>query len=181
MNHLTDPDKPKSWNPSQLRPGLPDQDLAEDLAAFFMKITNEFEPLDMSKIPVTYSNPLPILAPHKVADMIRKAKKPSSTVQGDIILSLVGELADFIAIPVTRVFNIAHLTLSWPGPWKLETQTPIPKTSNPSTYEEIRNILCTNLMSKILESILLDLLQKEIPLKYSQLGGIRNWNKPLLY
>ena len=55
----------------------------------------------------------------------------------------------------------------------METQTAIPKTHSPANYNELRNISCTNFLSKILESFVLERLQNEIELKYSQFGGVR--------
>ena len=173
LSHLADTDKPKTWDVSQLRPDLSELELSEELATYFNKVTDTFTPLTDDPTPVTYSSPIPLLGPEMVAEMLRKAKKPSSTVDGDILPCLVNGLSDSIAVPLTRIFNICHMTYRWPSPWKVETQTPIPKTNNPTKFEELRNISCTNLMPKVMESILLERLQTEIPLKYAQFGGVK--------
>ena len=64
-------------------------------------------------------------------------------------------------------------TLSWPTIWKSETVNVIPKNSAPSGLQELRNLSCTPLFSKILESFILDRLKKEVVLSPKQYGGIK--------
>ena len=64
-------------------------------------------------------------------------------------------------------------SLTWPSAWKEETQSAIPKSASPKTYEELRNISCTNFLAKILESFLFDRLSQEVKLKNNQYGGIK--------
>ena len=152
---------------------MSDLDLAEDLAKYFIKITDTFVPLDPAHLPVTFSTPFDPLLPYDVSQRIRSSKKPRSAVDGDVLPCMVNACSDIIAIPATRIFNIALQTKKWPKRWKIETQTPIPKKGHPSSYDELRNISCTNLLSKILESYVLERLQAEVTLKYSQFGGIK--------
>ena len=61
----------------------------------------------------------------------------------------------------------------WPVNWKVEHVTVIPKNSCPSGFEELRNISCTLLVSKILESYVLEWAMEEVTTKYNQYGGVR--------
>ena len=45
------PEKPQSFDVRALRPWVPDQDVAEELADYFNRIYHEFEPLRESEIP----------------------------------------------------------------------------------------------------------------------------------
>ena len=173
LHHIYDADAPQKWTVNQLAPELTDLELAEDLAKYFVRITDEFEPLVMNNLPVTYSVALPVLLPHEVAQRIRSAKKPQSAVDGDVLPCMINQYSDLIAIPATRIFNIALQMKKWPQLWKIETQTPIPKKGIPGSYSNLRNISCTNYLSKILESFVLERLQSEVKFKYSQFGGIK--------
>lgn len=173
LRHINDPERKPKWSINQLKPELTDTELAEDLALFFIKISDEFIPLDTSNLPVTFGSPFQEVLPHVVATRIRAAKKPPSMVEGDILPVLLNECADLLAIPATRIFNICLQSKTWPAEWRMESQTPIPKKGNPSTYDELRNITCTNFLSKIMETFVMDKLQQEVKLKYSQFGGVK--------
>ena len=55
----------------------------------------------------------------------------------------------------------------------METVTIIPKKNNPSTLAECRNLSCTPLFSKVLETIILEQLKREVQLGDSQYGGVK--------
>lgn len=61
----------------------------------------------------------------------------------------------------------------WPHPWKLETQTAIPKKSGEESFDLLRNLSCTNGLSKVLESIVLERLLREVEIRHNQFGGIK--------
>ena len=63
---------------------------------------------------------------------------------------MVTELSDILAIPLTDIYNTARCYHSWPELWKEETMIIIPKSQNPTTYSELRNLSCTPLFSKVL-------------------------------
>ena len=55
----------------------------------------------------------------------------------------------------------------------MEHVTVIPKCSNPETFGDLRNISCTNFVSKVLESYVLEWAQEEVTIKFTQFGGVR--------
>ena len=61
LKELSIPDRPAPWTVTSLRPSLSSQVLAEELAEYFVKITNEFAPLPTRR-PQDLRQP--ILAPH---------------------------------------------------------------------------------------------------------------------
>ena len=75
LNRIKDAEKPQQWSINSLRPKLSDHQLANQLANFFSRITNEFVPINMTSLPVTYSNPIPALEPFAVAAKIKDGKK----------------------------------------------------------------------------------------------------------
>ena len=69
----------------------------------------------------------------------------------------------------------------------METQSAIPKSDEALTMDQLRNLSCTNALSKVLETFVLDRLREEVSLKPNQFGGVRGsgtnhflietWNK----
>ena len=104
---------------------------------------------------------------------MKKFRKPKSMVKGDIFPSTVTKFADFLAIPLTSIYNEVAETLVWPDTWKVEYVTIIPKVSVPEGFGDLRNISCTLLVSKILESYVLEWAVEEVTVKTNQYGGVR--------
>ena len=189
LKDLAVPDRPKPWTVNQIRPGRSEEEIAEELAEYFSRITDGFTPLTDGDLPRTYSNPYCMVMPHEVAEKIRSSKKSKSAVAGDIPPILQNKLSDIIAIPATRIINHSLNAKIWPSSWRVETQSAIPKCNAPSDFDELRNVSCTNVLSKIMESYVLEKLQSEIHLKRDQFGGIKGsgtlhfllecWNKIL--
>ena len=94
-------------------------------------------------------------------------------VYGDINPKLVTQFADLLAQPVCYIYNQTLNMLEWPNIWKTETVTLIPKNQSPDSISELRNFSCTPLLSKILESFILDKLKREVKLSDQQYGGIK--------
>ena len=82
-------------------------------------------------------------------------------------------MADFFAIPLASIYNEISRTKIWPKIWKEEFVTVIPKRSNPGSINDLRNILCTMLASKMYESYVLEWLQKQVKVKNNQFGGVK--------
>ena len=55
--------------------------------------------------------------------------------------------------------------------WKIEIVTVIPKSGDPETFDQLRNISCTLLVSKIYESYVLLWAKEEVSLRNNQYGG----------
>ena len=94
-------------------------------------------------------------------------------VQGDIFPGLVSKYADLLAIPLCEIFNEVTRTRVWPLIWKQEFVTVIPKKTVPTCLNDLRNISCTLLPSKIYESYVLNWLQDEVSTKKNQYGGVK--------
>ena len=152
---------------------MKDDQIANELAAYFNRISQEFTLLEPDDIPRTHDRPLPVLEPYQVAGRIRAFKKPKSKVKGDIFPSLMDRFGLLMAIPLTDIYNEMTQTSVWPLCWKQEFVTVIPKCSAPAGLGDLRNISCTMLASKIYESFLLNWLSTEVRCKYNQYGGIK--------
>ena len=102
---------------------------------------------------------------------MKNAKKPTSTVPGDIPSKFFTLYPSMLAIPVTHVFNLITSEKSWPSAWKIEYVTVIPKVTDPQQPNECRNISCTNFLSKLYQSFVLDWSRQKVKPKINQYGG----------
>ena len=158
------------WNLLDLFPGTTNEEACNQTASYFTRITDQFDPLPPARAAGAMRRPI---TEAEVELKLKAAKKPNSTVRGDILPRLMKEHYRELVKPITRIFNAVFSTNSWPSAWKEETTVVIPKVSNPSSLGECRNISCTPFLSKVLESVLLDDLRKEIPVDKVQYGGLK--------
>ena len=166
-------EKPPQFDVRSLFPNLSDLDVAEKLADHFNGISQEFDGLDPASVPSTYSSEVQILTVSQVATRLKKFKKPKSMVRHDIFPSLVTDSAQYLAGPLTDIFNTISRTKTWPMLWKQEFVTPIPKKSIPASINDLRNISCTALFSKVYESFVLGWLNEQVGMRSNQMGGMR--------
>ena len=155
-------ERPKSFDIRELKPEMSNVELANDVAGFFNRISNEFEPLDPFDIPRTYERDLPLLSAAQVEKCLKTCKKPVSMVDGDIFPKLVNNCAGALSIPLSNIFNTITSTSVWPISWKKEIVTVIPKKNMPESYSDLRNISCTKLFSKVYEGYVLEWAMEEI-------------------
>ena len=108
---------------------------------------------------------------YQVAAILKSIKIPKSVVKGDITPTLVTKFSDILTIPLTDIFNQVIKQWEWPDLWRRETIVVIPKKSSPESLAECRNLSCTPLFSKALETIVLKRLKEETRFRASQYGG----------
>ena len=101
-------------------------------------------------------NNKPILSEHEVYRKLVKAKKPNSTVPGDIPVKLVKEFSPELAAPITKIYNRITETAEYPRQWVTEHQIVIPKVNPPLSEDDTRNIASTPFFSKLYESFIGD-------------------------
>ena len=130
--------------------------------------------MDLSSIPSTYSLG-PRIEEQEVARQLRVMRKPRSMVPGDIFPQLVSNYNVALSFPLTVIFNAVTDQFHWPVCWKREFVTIIPKGPSPESLGQCRNISCTNLFSKVLESFMLDWSWSQIGsnMRPNQYGGMK--------
>ena len=153
--------------------GISDIDAAELLAGHFNGISSEFNGLPPGSVPVTFSSPLQVLTREAVANRLISIKKPKSMIKHDIFPALVKDSAFHLAGPLTHIFNTISFSGTWPLKWKEEFVTPIPKKSVPESMNDLRNISCTALFSKVYETFVLSWLSEQVGMRANQLGGMK--------
>ena len=166
-------EKPPDFDVRDLYPGQPDGAVAESLAVHFNAISSEFAGLQEGDVPDAIDLDLPMLDQEQVAKRLRDIKKPKSMVLGDVFPALINRSSHLLAIPLTSIFNSITATASWPLSWKTEYVTPIPKKPHPETPDDLRNISCTQLVSKAYESFVLEWLNSQVKVRTNQFGGMK--------
>ena len=170
LNLLKGKNQPQRWTPDSLFPGLDQGEVAENCAEFFNGISSEFEQIRRPVPPDEQVDP-PLV--FQIAGRLRSIKKSNALVPGDLDKRVVTACCDALAVPLAMIYEEVFKSCVWPGSWKRETVTIIPKNSAPASLSETRNISCTPLFSKLLESFLLEHLKRQVRLNNTQFGGIK--------
>ena len=157
--------------------GMNPQQQVEAVAEAFASVSCEYEPVKLSELPAYLpAEEAPKIEVYKVYQRIQEQKKTKSTLPIDIPQALRKEAAEFLAEPLTDIFNACLEQGIYPRPWKKEWVTPVPK-GKPNiilkSLKDVRKIASTSDYSKIFEHCLLDLINKDISHKLSkrQYGG----------
>ena len=166
-------EKPPDFDVRDLYPGRSELKVAEELATHFNSISSEFGGLQEGDIPQALDLDLPTLIEEQVAKRLRDIKKPRSTVAGDIFPALINRASHMLAIPLTNIFNSITRNADWPADWKVKYVTPIPKKTHPESADDLRNISCTQLLSKTYESFVLEWLNSQVAVWSNQFGGAK--------
>ena len=140
--------------------GLSHAQVAEIIATHFSSISQEYTPLDVSRLPpnirawlgTNHQTLIPRLSVREVEKRLTKAKKPHGIVPGDLPKKLVQICISTIAYPASIIFNRITQTAEYPWIWKVEHQVALPKGPIPETIDELRNIAKTSFLSKVYES-----------------------------
>ena len=152
----------------------PDEQV-QKVANSMAKVSNEYQPVDISKLPAYLpSERPPQTEEHKVWNQIKKQKKTKTTLELDIPDKLRQEAAIFLAKPLTNVFNSCLQQGVYPRIWKLEYVTPVPKKAKAlKNLNDVRKIASTSDYSKAFEHILLQWINEDISKNLSkrQYGG----------
>lgn len=92
-------------------------------------------------------------------------------MKGDIFPQLINRSSAHLALPLTNIYNGITTTQEWPKIWKTEYVPPIPKKTIPETPDNLQNISCTQLLSKVYEGFVLEWLS--VKLRTKQYGWVK--------
>ena len=168
---------------------LSNDEIANDLGAYFSQISQEYQPLDQKLLPDRVNSKLnspnaqiPSIEPHTIYEKIKEMTIPDSTVPGDFPPRIWKEFSLYLADPVSVIANQILSTGQWPDSWKTEYVTVIEKETDPKSKEDLRNISLTQFISKLVENLIYDLLIEQWgeKLDSGQFGG-RHGYSVLLY
>ena len=168
---------------------LSTHEAADLIAEHFSRISQEFPPLNTNELPeqvtLKLNSPesesvIPVISEFEVFKNIEKANKPKAGVPGDLPKKLVTEFAPELSKPVSAIFNNVVQSsrqgvAKWPSSWKQEFGTPLQKTTNPESEDDLRIISLTAFFSKVLEKFVVTWLLSYIQEKLDprQFGGLK--------
>jgi hypothetical protein len=101
--------------------GKTDKECAEAVADGFAFVSNQYEPLDRSKLPAYLpSFPPPQVEEYQGYEKLKKLKNTKTTLPIDIPNKLRNEVAIELAKPLTHIINECLAQGRFPAPWKRE-------------------------------------------------------------
>ena len=163
--------------------GFSPSEVAEDIANHFSSISNKYKPFEWNdlsdeinkKIEDIKSEDIPQVTDFDVYKKILTAKKPKSSVPGDIPKRIIKEFSVEISNPLAIIFNKALTEGEYPQDWKTEYGTAIPKVPNPETLDDTRLLSLTKFTSKLFEAFLVQWILEIVgpDLDPSQFGGLK--------
>ena len=167
--------------PNHAAEGLTDQQCAERIADHFAAISAEFLPLDTALLPEKVKVRLsdisvpPNITERLVQDTLMAAKKPRSTVPGDLPRDIVKEFSLELVKPLHRLIEKIVQSAEWPHDWKIEYVTPLAKINEPEDEDDLRPISLTQLFSKVTEQLIVKWILEHIgdKIDFRQYGGIQ--------
>ena len=146
--------------------GLSDRECAEAVAQSFAAVSQEYSPLDRTKLPAFLPAGRPMQVNiFQVIDRIKKIGKTKSTLPIDIPDKLRTKCALDLAEPMTDIINSCLLDGSFPRAWRREWVTPVPKLKpgeELKTCDDVRKVASTSDYSKVFETFLRDWITEDI-------------------
>ena len=137
---------------------LPPETAADEVNSHFAAICQTLPPLNTPSLPAYLPSPSP---PHsvQVADVVKRIKKFKSnraTTPIDLPIKIYKEFALELATPLCSIINASLSQSSVPDDWKVSYVTPLPKTTNPQSLNDLRPVAITPIPSLICEDFVFD-------------------------
>ena len=158
---------------------LPVSEQAELIADSFSKVSQEYEKLRVEdiKIPEFSENEIPQFNEDEIRDILSQMDTNKSNVCGDIPARILKTFAASIAKPVKDLINSSIRQGKWPGIFKLEIVTPVPKEYPTQNVDQLRNISGLLNLDKVAEKliskmIISDMKAKLDPTQYANQKGL---------
>ena len=148
---------------------------AQKIAEHFASISNEYLPIDNSKLPSYLpAPPPPQVTEYDVYLRLVRLKKTRSTLPLDIPDKIRQECAALLSGPLSTIINNSLNQSIYPKLWKQEWTTPVPKIPNPIEISDLRKIAGTSDYSKLYEGFLKDWIMEDIwgNIDIGQFGGL---------
>ena len=187
VNCLKHREAPKRWEIKQMFPEDSEPEIAEKVAEYFNRISNEYTPV----LPPTPTESV-LFPPFNKEEIIKKLKlikKPKGLLNGDIFGKLNNKFGDALATPLYHIFEQVRTTAEWPLLWKSEIVTVIPKNSSPARLNDC--VISPARLSTLnsWKALYWKKLKSEVTLSDTQYGGqkgcgfdhflIETWNTVL--
>ena len=150
------------WTPYDAVPDEDDREKArETMADFFSNISQEYKPLQHTKLPHDDARPIKVNE-ENLAQLLRKINVPGAGVDGDVDANTLRSCSDTLAKPLANIYNAMFEEGHWPSCWKKETCVILPKKPGASDLGKTRPISMTSMWSKMGERVLWSFIEREI-------------------
>ena len=118
---------------------------------FFASVSDDFTPLDYCTLPAFLPAPkqLPVISVYEVKSKLANIKVSKAAGPGGILNRVLREFSDEQANPITELFNRSFEAGFVPEWWKQSFISPIPKTRQAQSENDLRPISLTPTLSKI--------------------------------
>ena len=136
--------------PEHASQNLTNQEAAEQIAAHFAEISQQYPSLSVDLLPDRVQVKLqeestpPTITEWETMEKINAAKKPKSGVPGDLPRLITKEFGIELSVPMCLILNNIFKTAHWPKTWLQEYVTPLAKIPQPETEDDLRPISLTN-------------------------------------
>ena len=153
---------------------------AEEIANFFSKISQEYDPLSIDTLPDRVRKQLlldpcdhPSFEEYDIYQELCGTKKTCS-VPGDVPSEILDEFLPEFCTPITAIINKTFSSHQWPNSFKKEFGVPLNKIPVPQSEDDLRSIGLTPYLSKRIEKLLIKWIWKYIAphIGSDQLGGL---------
>ena len=177
LDKLREDKNASQFDVRKMWPDQTEEEILEKLSAYFSDISREYPPLtddfirDLTR-DMEDDNASKEWTETDTIGLVSKYKLPKTTVSIDPPVQLLAATFANSVWPMTEMFRAILNGQQWPAIWKREVSV-ITKKTNPDAVEELRNISCTSVFSKLMESVLLSRLQAETSLSRNQYGGLK--------
>ena len=157
-------DRTRIFNTNKIKKHLSDMEQAEAIADSFAKISNEYEPINRSKIELSEIAPDDILVvtDDEVLKILKGLKLNKAVPKNDVPAKVYKRFAEQLSGPLAALFNECIEQGVWPEFMKIESVTPVPKVTCPKTLDDLRKISGLLNISKILEKVIVKYLVQDI-------------------
>ena len=152
---------------------------AELIADKFAEVSQGYERLNTDDIDVPQfsENDIPKITEEDVIEILSGLDTNKSNIEGDVPAKIFKHFASQLGKPVASVTNSLIQQGCWPGIFKLEIVTPVPKTYPLKNIDDLRNISGLINLEKISEKIISKMLISDMkdnidPSQYANQKGL---------
>ena len=152
--------------------------LASRLNRYFISVTSDIQPLDLSALPAFLPSPdqPPVITTSAVRSKLLGLSAYKAPGPDGVPARILKEFAPELAEPVATIFNRSVSSGVFPTQWKDSCLTPIPKVKPVTGDGDLRPIALTAVLSKVLKDFSVEWLIDDIkhvidPKQFGSLKG----------
>ena len=157
---------------------LSNQEAAEEINTHFAAICQRLPPLDTSRLTAYLPSPHPPtqVEEFEVAKCLQHLRTKRSISPIDLPVKLYKEFSPELSKPLCSIINASLQQARCPSAWKISYVSPIPKSSQPKSLNELRPIAITPIPSLICESFVFNWAYADIAphIDPQQFGNIKS-------